>query len=72
MTDHHNDMDLFTATMIAEGQYELAGIDPENDDVEGMTIDAYQKLIDTSVVWQLQGFFGRNAARLIDAGVCHA
>ena len=72
---HHEDtgnaMDLFTATTIAEGQFELAGVDPANDDVEGLVIDTYQKLIDTGAAWQLQGFFGRNAAHMIEEGYCH-
>ena len=35
-------------------------------------IDAWQHLIDTGRAWRLQGFFGRTAQRLIDAGVCSA
>mgnify|MGYP003144388970 FL=1 len=31
---------------------------------------AWQYLIDTGVVWQLQGWFGRTAKRLIDEGYC--
>ena len=31
---------------------------------------AWQFLIDTGVVWQLQGWFGRTAKRLIDEGYC--
>lgn len=56
-------MDLFTATMIAEGV---------EDADEDLQIEAWQHLIDTGVVWQLQGFFGRQAAMLIETGVCHA
>lgn len=39
---------------------------------EDETIEMFQDLIDTKLVWQLQGFYGRTAANLIDAGVCHA
>lgn len=31
-------------------------------------VDAYQSLVDSGVVWQLQGFYGRTATRLIDHG----
>jgi hypothetical protein len=56
-------MDIFQACMIAEG------VDEVETDEEW--IDAYQLLIDSGVVWQLQGFFGRTAQDLIDAGLCH-
>ena len=53
-------MDAFTAVAIAEG------IQDADDDE---TIDAYQYLVDTGLVWQLQGSFGRVAQHLIDAGL---
>lgn len=53
----------FSATMIAEGVDE-----PDNPD---HYIAAWQYLIDTGFAWSLQGFFGRQATHLIDAGVCH-
>ena len=56
-------MDVFTATMIAEGVEE-----PENEE---QYYEAWQTLIDTGVVWELQGFFGRNAVALIENGLCH-
>lgn len=31
---------------------------------------AWQLLIDTGTCWQLQGWFGRTACRLIEDGVC--
>lgn len=31
----------------------------------------FQDLIDEGIVWQLQGCYGRRAAALINAGVCH-
>lgn len=34
-------------------------------------IAAFQRLIDSGLVWQLQGFYGREATRLIEAGLCH-
>jgi hypothetical protein len=54
-------MDNFTACMIAEGEQEAD---------EETTIAAWQHLIDTGLAWQLQGKFGRQAARMIEAGVC--
>lgn len=55
-------MDTFTATMIAEGA--------EQAESEEQLIEAWQTLIDTGLCWQLQGFFGRQARALIEAGVC--
>ncbi|MGL4649735.1 MAG: DUF7417 domain-containing protein [Caldilineaceae bacterium] len=55
-------MDNFTATMIAEGV---------EDADEETQIEAWQHLIDTGLAWQLQGSFGRTAARLIEQGACH-
>ena len=37
---------------------------------EEQVIKAWQQLIDTGMAWQLQGWFGRTAMRLIEAGVC--
>lgn len=56
-------MDNFEAVMIAEGAMEAES--------EEQAIEAWQHLIDTGMAWQLQGFFGRSAQSLIDAGVCH-
>jgi hypothetical protein len=32
-------------------------------------LDAYQYLVDTGIIWKLQGSFGRVAQHLIDAGL---
>jgi hypothetical protein len=34
-------------------------------------IENFQKMIDSGIVWQLQGFYSRTAKRLIEAGYCH-
>jgi len=59
-----NDMDTLTATLIIEG------VEPET--YEGQIVDAWQHLIDTAVVWNLQGSYGRTAQALIERGVCVA
>ena len=33
-------------------------------------VEAWQYLIDTGLVWQLQGWYGRTAKRLINDGYC--
>ena len=55
-------MDIFTATMIAEGVDE-----PESEE---QFIEAWQLLIDTDTCWKLQGWFGRTAHALIEQGIC--
>jgi hypothetical protein len=54
------EMNMYTAVAIAEGMQEA-------DDEE--TLDAYQYLVDTGIIWKLQGSFGRVAQHLIDAGL---
>ena len=54
-------MDNYTAIGLAEGF-----IESQN---ENQVIEAWQHLVDTGVVWSLQGWYGRNAMRLIDNGV---
>jgi hypothetical protein len=39
---------------------------------ENQITAAWQHLIDTGLAWELQGFFGREAERLIALGVCQA
>jgi len=52
--------DIFRATFIAEGVYEV--------DTEEEYFAAWQLLVDTGTCWKLQGWFGRTARELIDAG----
>jgi hypothetical protein len=59
-------MDNFTATMIIEQEWELAGVEP----CEEVFIEAAQHLIDTGLAWSLQGHFGRVCNHLIEGGYC--
>ena len=53
----------YEATGIAEGFIECS--------VKERIIEAWQHLIDRGLAWRLQGWFGRTASRLIEAGICH-
>ena len=53
-------MTTYDAVMIAEGVYP--------GDTDQMQ-EAWQILVDTGLAWSLQGWFGREAMRLIEAGV---
>ena len=33
-------------------------------------VAAWQHLIDTGLAWSLQGWFGRNASKMIESGLC--
>ena len=57
-------MDSYTATGIAEGFIEA--------DSEEQVIEAWQILIDTGMAYRLQGWFGRQAMNMIEAGICTA
>ena len=53
------------------GDYEATGIVEgfiEPDDEE-QVIEAWQHLVDTGLVWQLQGWFGRTANQMIEQGI---
>jgi hypothetical protein len=56
-------MNAVDACMICEGEYEASREEQ---------VEAWQHLIDNGMVWKLQGFYGRNATNLINAGICHA
>ena len=53
-------MQMFKAVEIVTGQIEA------EDEIE--VLKAWQLLVDTGIVWQLEGKVGRTAAALIDAG----
>ena len=56
-------MNAFRAASLAEGFQE--GTQMEQ-------LDAWQYLIDTGLAWQLEGWFGRVAKDLIEAGLCRS
>ena len=51
----------YNAVGIAEGFIEV------NSEEE--VLEAWQYLVDTGLAWNLQGWFGRTASNLIDAGI---
>lgn len=55
-------LSVFDATMICEGV--------EEAESEEHYLAAWQYLIDTGTAWSLQGWFGRTAMQLIEAGHC--
>ena len=55
-------MTPYQAVMLCEGVEE--GTDEQ-------VLEAWQYLIDSGLAWQLQGYFGRMAQRLIEQGLCH-
>ena len=55
-------MDSYRAVGLAEGFEE--GTDEER-------IEAWQHLVDTGLAWSLQGWFGRQAVAMIEAGIIH-
>ena len=57
-------MDTYTAVALVEGLDDSAS--------EEQILAAWQYLIDTRVVWRLQGYFGRQAMVLINEGLCSA
>ena len=54
-------MTNFEAIGYAEGVLE-----PESSE---QVIKAWQHLVDTGLAWSLQGWFGRNAKRMIEEGI---
>ena len=53
-------MNVFDAVMVAEGVMDV--------DTEEKYLEAWQLLVDTGTCWKLQGWFGRTAQALIEAG----
>jgi hypothetical protein len=47
---------------------EIIDFEQGNLSTEG-TIRLFQYLVDTGMAWTLQGFYGRTAARMIEAGL---
>lgn len=54
----------YTACSICEG------FDDEEHTEEEIT-EAWQYLINSGLVWKLQGWYSRTAKQLIEEGICH-
>ena len=54
-------MTVYDAIGLAEGFVEA-----ENEE---QVIEAWQFLLDTGLIWQLQGMFGRQAVSMIEEGI---
>ena len=54
-------MNSFEAIQIIESELEAS---------EELIIEAWQHLIDTGLVWSLQGSYGQAAVKLIEQGLC--
>lgn len=61
-TKLYKSMDSYNACAIAEG---FDGEEHTREELEA----AWQYLVDTGLAWRLQGWYGRNAAALIENGV---
>lgn len=48
----------------------IEGFGIGEDATREQTIAAWQNLIDSGVVWELQGKYGRGAVYLIEQGIC--
>ncbi len=64
MGTENQEMTPYLAVAIAEG---FCGGEGASEDEQ---IEAWQYLINTGLCWTLQGWFGRQAQALIDAGIC--
>jgi|TARA_R110000744_G_scaffold114382_1_gene213898 hypothetical protein len=54
-------MDDYEAVGVAEGWIKA--------ETESHEVKAWQHLVDTGLAWKLQGWFGRTARNLIEAGI---
>ena len=65
-------IDTYTACSIVEGFGEPSDdlLEQYDGDLEAIHAACWQSLIDSGVCWQLQGWYGRTAAYLIDIGTC--
>lgn len=59
----------FDAIDLIEGIREPSDFD-RAENFQELMIEAWQSLIDTGLVWKLQGSYGRTAASLIQQGIC--
>jgi hypothetical protein len=48
----------------------IMNIECNDECTEELYIQSFQTLIDSGAVWSLQGFYGRTAMALIEAGLC--